>query len=197
MCIRDRRGPDRAHGQEHAARVRHRVRGRRPGVRARPPDRGREVPEDDGVEGMKVIVAGAGTLGRRVARYVGEKHDVTIVEQSRERCASVTEEFRSCGKISVLCGDIDEPAILLEAGVDRADVFVAATGHDEDNLVVPGGRDEDVGAVYPRFEEYRRLVDVAAQNADLAAAPELLRDGRAALAALLDDGDVVLLAHVA
>jgi len=35
---------------------------------------------------MKVIVAGAGTLGRRVARYVGEKHDVTIVEKSRERC---------------------------------------------------------------------------------------------------------------
>ena len=84
---------------------------------------------------MKVIVAGAGTLGRRVARYVGEKHDVTIVEKSRERCESVTEEFKGCGNISVLRGDIDEPAILLEAGVDRADVFVAATGHDEDNLV--------------------------------------------------------------
>ena len=84
---------------------------------------------------MKVIVAGAGTLGRRVARYVGEKHDVTIVEKSRERCESITEEFRSYGNISVLRGDIDEPAILLEAGVDRADVFVAATGHDEDNLV--------------------------------------------------------------
>ena len=84
---------------------------------------------------MKVIVAGAGTLGRRVARYVGDKHDVTIVEKSRERCQSVTEEFRSCGNISVLCGDIDEPAILLEAGADRVDVFVAATGHDEDNLV--------------------------------------------------------------
>ena len=32
---------------------------------------------------MKVIVAGAGTLGRRVARYVGEKHNVVIVEQSQ------------------------------------------------------------------------------------------------------------------
>ena len=84
---------------------------------------------------MKVIVAGAGTLGRRVARYVGDKHDVTIVEQNLERCESVTEEFQSCGNIRVLRGDIDEPAILLEAGVDRADVFVAATGDDEDNLV--------------------------------------------------------------
>ncbi|MCX6374158.1 MAG: NAD-binding protein, partial [Actinobacteria bacterium] len=84
---------------------------------------------------MKVIVAGAGTLGRRVARYVGEKHDVTIVEKSGARCASVTDEFQGFGNVRVLRGDIDEPAILLEAGVDRADVFVAATGHDEDNLV--------------------------------------------------------------
>ncbi len=35
----------------------------------------------------------------------------------------------------MLQGDADEPSVLLEAGVDRADVFVAATGDDEDNLV--------------------------------------------------------------
>ena len=35
----------------------------------------------------------------------------------------------------MLLGDIDEPGVLLDAGVDRADVFVAATGDDEDNLV--------------------------------------------------------------
>ena len=87
------------------------------------------------MESMKVIVAGAGTLGRRVAHYVGEKHDVTIVEQSRERCETVSEEFRGNESVRVLRGDIDEPAILLEAGIDRADVFVAATGDDEDNLV--------------------------------------------------------------
>ncbi|HMK92391.1 MAG TPA: TrkA C-terminal domain-containing protein, partial [Thermoleophilia bacterium] len=35
----------------------------------------------------------------------------------------------------VIVGDADEPSILYEAGVDRADVFVASTGDDEDNLV--------------------------------------------------------------
>ena len=35
----------------------------------------------------------------------------------------------------MLVGDADEPDVLLEAGVDRADVFLASTGHDEDNLV--------------------------------------------------------------
>jgi len=84
---------------------------------------------------MKVIVAGAGTLGRRVTRYVSAKHEVTIIEQNPERCAAVTEEFKGWKEVSVILGDIDEPTVLLQAGVDRADVFVAATGDDEDNLV--------------------------------------------------------------
>jgi trk system potassium uptake protein TrkA len=84
---------------------------------------------------MKVIVAGAGTLGRRVTRYVSKTHEVTIIEQDPVRFAAVTEEFAGWKEVSVLLGDIDEPTVLLQAGVDRADVFVAATGDDEDNLV--------------------------------------------------------------
>lgn len=84
---------------------------------------------------MKVIVAGAGTLGRRVTRYVSEKHDVVLIEKDPQRYRAVTEEFEGWKEVTVLQGDIDEPAILLDAGVDRADVFVAATGDDEDNLV--------------------------------------------------------------
>jgi trk system potassium uptake protein len=84
---------------------------------------------------MRVIVGGAGTLGRRVTRYVSVKHDVTIIEKDPKRCAAVSEEFRGWQEVSVILGDIDEPTVLLEAGVDRADVFVAATGDDEDNLV--------------------------------------------------------------
>jgi trk system potassium uptake protein TrkA len=84
---------------------------------------------------MKVIVAGAGTLGRRVARYVSEKHDVTVIEKDPERFEAVSEEFRGWKEVTVMLGDIDEPALLLDAGADRADVFVAATGDDEDNLV--------------------------------------------------------------
>jgi trk system potassium uptake protein TrkA len=84
---------------------------------------------------MKVVVAGAGTLGRRVTRYVSEKHDVVLIEKDRGRFAALEQEFDGWKEVRVLLGDIDEPSILLEAGVDRADVFVAATGDDEDNLV--------------------------------------------------------------
>src|SRR5450759_3602913 len=102
---------------------------------------------------------------------------------------------------------VDAPAAVVEPAVARVayradhllhlELVLGQEAGDEVVLVVPGGRDEDVGAVCPRFEEYRRLVDVAAQNADLAPALELPRDGLTALAALLDDGDVVLLADVA
>jgi len=80
---------------------------------------------------MRIVIAGAGTLGRRVATYTKEQHDVTVVEQSRPRATSIHEELG----VTVIVGDVDEPSVLLEAGADRADVFVAATGHDEDNLV--------------------------------------------------------------
>ena len=80
---------------------------------------------------MRIVIAGAGTLGRRVATYTRADHDVLVIDQSRARAAAVEEELG----VRVLVGDADEPAILFEAGVDRADVFVASTGHDEDNLV--------------------------------------------------------------
>ena len=84
---------------------------------------------------MKVIVAGAGTLGRRVTRYVSDKHTVVIIEQNKQRAEAVTEEYADMDHITVVHGDADEPSVLLEVGTDRADVFVAATGDDEDNLV--------------------------------------------------------------
>ncbi len=80
---------------------------------------------------MRIVIAGAGTLGRRVANYTRGEHDVLVIEQSRARAHAVEEEL----EVQVLVGDADEPAVLYEAGVDRADVFVASTGHDEDNLV--------------------------------------------------------------
>jgi trk system potassium uptake protein TrkA len=84
---------------------------------------------------MRVVVAGAGTLGRRVTRYVSDKHTVTVIEKAEARARAVAAEYAASELVTVLHGDADEPSVLLEAGVDRADVFVAATGHDEDNLV--------------------------------------------------------------
>jgi trk system potassium uptake protein TrkA len=80
---------------------------------------------------MRVIVVGTGKLGRRVVAYIAQKHAVVAIEENEDRAQAIEEEFG----IKVVHGDGDEPHVLLEAGADRADVLVAATGHDEDNLV--------------------------------------------------------------
>ncbi len=82
---------------------------------------------------MRVVIAGAGTLGRRVAFYVSrEGHTVVVVEQDAARARAIEEELA----VEVVVGDADEPRVLERAGLGRADVLVAATGDDEDNLVV-------------------------------------------------------------
>jgi len=81
---------------------------------------------------MKLIVAGAGKLGRRVAQIVKERHAVVVIERDETRCAYIEGLL----KTAVVLGDACDPSVLLSAGADRADVLVAATGEDEDNLVI-------------------------------------------------------------
>ena len=58
-------------------------------------------------------------------------HEVTVVEVDTSRCASLEDEL---GDISV-AGDGTEADILAKAGANRADIFIATTGNDDENLV--------------------------------------------------------------
>lgn len=82
---------------------------------------------------MRVSIAGGGVVGRSIARdLVRNGHDVLIVEQD-PAVVSRQEELAGCRWFA---GDACEVSTLLEAGFGSADVVVAATGDDEDNLVV-------------------------------------------------------------
>jgi trk system potassium uptake protein TrkA len=81
---------------------------------------------------MRVIVAGAGKLGRRVAEVIKEKNTVVVIERDEARACYINNLL----DVQVVTGDANDPSILLEAGADRADVLVAATSDDEDNLVI-------------------------------------------------------------
>jgi trk system potassium uptake protein TrkA len=81
---------------------------------------------------MKVVVAGAGNIGRYLAVDLSQRgHDVTVVEKVPEAMASVPSDG-----LHHLTGDACDPLVLERAGVRDADVVVAATGDDEDNLVI-------------------------------------------------------------
>jgi trk system potassium uptake protein TrkA len=84
---------------------------------------------------MKVVIAGAGSVGTAIARDLvnSRHHEVTVMERDRELVERRKDEIPSA--IWVV-GDACEASALDKAGVVNADVVVAATGDDEDNLVI-------------------------------------------------------------
>ena len=84
---------------------------------------------------MKVVVAGAGNIGRHLANDLHERgHQVSVIEQD----GAVVERARGDAPSGVefVLGDACEPWVLDKADVGSCDVIVAATGDDEDNLVI-------------------------------------------------------------
>ena len=80
-----------------------------------------------------VLIVGGGSVGYHLARHLLERdYEVTLVEKNRARADEITHELGSC---CVMVGDGDEMSFLATTGIERADVVIAATGDDEDNLV--------------------------------------------------------------
>ena len=82
---------------------------------------------------MYIIVGGGGKVGFYLAReLIAQGHEVLIIEKDAARVELIESEL---GDV-VQKGNADEASILAEAGTNRADVMVAVTGDDEDNLVI-------------------------------------------------------------
>src|SRR3990172_9784789 len=81
---------------------------------------------------MYIIVIGGGKVGFYLAsELVQEGHEVLLIEQDGAKCERIAEEL---GDI-VLRGDGCEASTMEMAGFGRADMVIAVTGDDEDNLV--------------------------------------------------------------
>jgi trk system potassium uptake protein TrkA len=83
---------------------------------------------------MRVVVAGGGSVGTAIALdLIDRHHDVTLMEQ----VSQTADRLRSIlPGVHVLAADACEYASLAMADLRTADVVIAATGDDEDNLVV-------------------------------------------------------------
>jgi trk system potassium uptake protein TrkA len=82
---------------------------------------------------MYVIVVGAGKVGWNLARELLDKgHEVTLIDNDRERYSTVEQELEH----NVLYGDASELWVLERAGISRADLVIAVTGDDEDNVLI-------------------------------------------------------------
>lgn len=82
---------------------------------------------------MYLIVVGGGKVGYYLTKtLVHEGYEVLLVEKNAKKCETYTERFGAV----VMNGDGAEASTLAAAGASRADVVIAVTGDDEDNLVI-------------------------------------------------------------
>ena len=83
---------------------------------------------------MYVLIAGGGKIGANLARsLLRAGQEVTLIEQRRDRFERLEDEFEHV----VVQGDATELFVLERAGIQRPpSIVIAATGDDEDNIVI-------------------------------------------------------------
>jgi trk system potassium uptake protein TrkA len=81
---------------------------------------------------MYIVIMGSGRVGLRLAdSLVKDGEEVTIIENNDDLCVEAASDIDAM----VICGNGTDTKILEEANIAEADVFVAATGNDEANLL--------------------------------------------------------------
>lgn len=82
---------------------------------------------------MYVIVVGGGKVGLNLTRELMSKgHEVTLIENNRRRYTILEPQLEHV----VHLGDGTELWVLERAGIERADMVIAVTGDDEDNIII-------------------------------------------------------------
>jgi len=82
---------------------------------------------------MKVLIVGSGkTLYFLCRNFTAKGYTVVIINRSREECVQLARRLSA----TVVCGDGSDAVILKEAGAMGADVVLAITPNDQDNLVI-------------------------------------------------------------
>lgn len=81
---------------------------------------------------MKIIIVGCGKVGcTLVEQLSGENHDIVVIDEKEEKINPITDEFDAMG----IVGNGVSYQVLKEAGIDQADLLIAVTGSDEQNLL--------------------------------------------------------------
>ena len=81
---------------------------------------------------MRTVIIGAGEVGSNTARMLSEEgHNVVLIEQDETLVERASEQLDAL----VIHGNGASPRLLAEAGIDKADLLVAASSSDEANII--------------------------------------------------------------
>ncbi len=80
----------------------------------------------------RVVIAGGGNIGVRLALALEQTNQVKIIERDPERARYISEQLN---KAIVLVGDAADEELLIEENIDNVDVFCAITNSEEANIL--------------------------------------------------------------
>ncbi|AEV25215.1 MULTISPECIES: Trk system potassium transporter TrkA [Azospira] len=80
----------------------------------------------------RVMIAGGGNIGYRVATALQQRLEVKLVEHNRSRAEWIAPRL---GDTLVLCGDATDEDLLEQENIAEMDLFLALTNDDEDNIM--------------------------------------------------------------
>ncbi|WP_257297103.1 Trk system potassium transporter TrkA [Endozoicomonas sp. YOMI1] len=80
----------------------------------------------------RIIIAGGGNIGLRLAQAVEDQYKVKIIEHNMERCQFLSETLT---KAMVFCGNASDKELLISENIEDTDIFCALTNDDEANVM--------------------------------------------------------------
>lgn len=81
---------------------------------------------------MKILIGGAGNVGRSIVDYLSQAdNDIIVVDTDREKLDNIAKEF----DVQTILGSISHPGVQEKIGAKDADILIAVTNDDEVNLV--------------------------------------------------------------
>ncbi|MEO7404491.1 MAG: Trk system potassium transporter TrkA [Burkholderiales bacterium] len=80
----------------------------------------------------RVMIAGGGNIGMRLARELERDYAVKIIEYDKRRCEVLSSQL---GKTLVLQGDVTDEELLESENVEVMDLFISVTNDDENNIM--------------------------------------------------------------
>ena len=81
---------------------------------------------------MKIIIGGAGNVGRSIVGYLAQaNNDIIVVDTDKRKLSIIAKEF----DVQTVVGSISHPSVMERVGAKGADILIAVTNNDEVNLV--------------------------------------------------------------
>jgi trk system potassium uptake protein TrkA len=123
----------------------------------------------------RIMIAGGGNIGLRLAQTIENQYSVKIIEQNGERAEKLSEQLN---KTIVLHGSASDTELLHSENIDSIDVFIALTNDDEANIMSSllakklGARKVITLITNPAYVDL-----VQGEDIDIAFAPQLITLG--------------------